>query len=90
VAAPVATLISDFVAGDGEDSPVALVTGAAGAIGFAIMCRLLDNGIRVVAIDRDSDLCSALAKRITNANATRVRSSPPTSPTSMRRARLWR
>ncbi len=41
---------------------VALVTGAAGGIGAAVVARLCEEGVRVVACDLASDALSALAR----------------------------
>ena len=38
-----------------EDRPLALVTGAAGGIGAAIVVRLVRDGLRVLALDRSAE-----------------------------------
>ena len=43
------------------DRPLALVTGAAGGIGAATVARLLDDGHRVIALDRDPGGLARLA-----------------------------
>ena len=46
-----------------KNQPLALVTGAARGIGAAIVTRLLRDGLRVLAIDRDEEGLAALAAR---------------------------
>lgn len=42
---------------------IALITGAAGGVGLAVVAGLVDEGARVVAIDRDPEALAALAAR---------------------------
>lgn len=49
---------------DGVTGQTALVTGAGRGIGRAIAVRLADAGAKVVALDKDTDLLSVLAKEI--------------------------
>lgn len=44
--------------------PVALVTGAAGAMGAAIAARLAQDGMRVVLVDIEGDKCLALGESL--------------------------
>lgn len=44
-----------------EERPLGLVTGAARGIGAAIVARLLRDGLRVLALDRDEEGLAALA-----------------------------
>ncbi len=44
---------------DGQ-RPVALVTGAAGGVGSAVVQALVDDGVTVAAVDRDSDALARL------------------------------
>lgn len=44
--------------------PVALVTGAAGAMGAAIATRLAQDGLRVVLVDIEGDKCVALGEQL--------------------------
>ena len=44
-----------------QGQPLALVTGAVGGIGAAIVARLLHDGLRVLALDRDEEGLAALA-----------------------------
>ena len=48
---------------------VAIVTGAAGAIGQAIAARLSDNGATVVVADIDAEGAESVASRLQNAVA---------------------
>lgn len=50
-----------------EAAPVALVTGAAGGIGQAVVAGLAAAGIRVLATDRDATAVTAVADRLTTA-----------------------
>lgn len=43
--------------------PAALVTGAAGGIGTAIVDRFIERGVRVLAVDRDASGLAALQRR---------------------------
>jgi NAD(P)-dependent dehydrogenase (short-subunit alcohol dehydrogenase family) len=43
--------------------PAALVTGAAGGIGAAIVDRFIERGLRVLAVDRDAPGLAALQRR---------------------------
>jgi 3-oxoacyl-[acyl-carrier protein] reductase len=45
--------------------PLALVTGAGQGIGEAIACRLLDDGMRVIALDLAADRLTALQENRT-------------------------
>jgi len=46
---------------------IAVVTGAAQGIGFAIATALTEQGARVVIVDRDADLGAAAAQRLSGA-----------------------
>lgn len=50
---------------------IALVTGAAGGVGLAVVAGLVDEGARVVAIDRDPEALAALAARWPDAASVR-------------------
>ena len=45
------------------EKPLALVTGAGGGIGAAIVARLVEDGMRVLALDRDEQSLAPLADR---------------------------
>lgn len=57
----VKTRIVKRFAGDGAALPVAMVTGAAGGIGAAIVGRLVRAGMSVVMVDRDGARASEVA-----------------------------
>jgi len=73
----------------GLEGKVALVTGGAGAIGVAIVARLIEEGCNVVAVDRDE---TALEKLAQIAGADRLQtlaadlSTPEGAQTGVRRA----
>jgi len=52
-----------------SNNKIGIVTGAAGAIGSAVVRRLLDDGLRVLAVDRDRDGLDRLAAEIGDAAA---------------------
>ncbi len=56
-------------AGSARQPQVALVTGAAGGIGSAIVERLLSRGTSVVAVDRDAEALAALKLRTARGGA---------------------
>ena len=47
-----------------EEQPLALVTGAAQGIGEAVVERLLEDGLRVLALDRDAAGLQTLSRRL--------------------------
>lgn len=49
-------------AGHAPDRPVAIVTGAAGALGAAIVARLARNGLTVVLVDREGAKAQEVAR----------------------------
>jgi NAD(P)-dependent dehydrogenase (short-subunit alcohol dehydrogenase family) len=52
-----------------DASPLAIVTGAAAGIGKATVERLLRDGMRVIALDRDAAALTLLADQLTAADA---------------------
>jgi NAD(P)-dependent dehydrogenase (short-subunit alcohol dehydrogenase family) len=65
------------------DARVAIVTGAAGGLGAAIVRRLLDDGLRVAVADLDAEAARALAARHDDALAVAVDVSDPASAEAM-------
>lgn len=58
--------------GSSTNAPLALVTGAASGIGFAIAARMVKDGYRVLAVDRDERGLDALGAQLGDA----VRTAP--------------
>ena len=54
----------------GLKDKVVLITGAAGGIGQAIVARFLDEGARIIALDRDKDGLESLHRRFPLLNRT--------------------
>jgi NAD(P)-dependent dehydrogenase (short-subunit alcohol dehydrogenase family) len=48
----------------GSTSPIALITGAGGGIGGAVVERLLDDGYRVIVADLDEDSANVTVERL--------------------------
>jgi NAD(P)-dependent dehydrogenase (short-subunit alcohol dehydrogenase family) len=48
----------------GLEGKVAIVTGGAGGLGEAMLARLLQEGARCIAIDRDADRTAAVVERL--------------------------
>ncbi|MFK0255520.1 2,3-dihydro-2,3-dihydroxybenzoate dehydrogenase [Streptomyces sp. NPDC090445] len=58
------------------EGKIALVTGAAGGIGEAIVRALASRGVRVAAVDRDADRLRKLAKAVEEDGGARVEPFP--------------
>ncbi|RJL32651.1 SDR family oxidoreductase [Bailinhaonella thermotolerans] len=68
-------------------SAVALVTGAAGGIGAAVVRRLSNGGARCVLVDRDEDGVARLAKEVDGAPLAADLTDPAASEAAVRLAR---